>query len=76
MTRIEIEQSLLVGQPITNGFTWTLATRTAQILQAIESQYGDRDTTYTLSGVEFKESPPPQIWYPQFPEYPNPSVGT
>ncbi|EOG5420753.1 hypothetical protein ACLE0S_002546 [Cronobacter malonaticus] len=43
--------------------TWTIATRTAQMLRELQELYGPRDLSWTFVGVAFWEQGP-MIWYP------------
>lgn len=45
------------------GMSWTLTTRTGEMLTELEGRYGPRDKSWTLLGVEFCEHGP-DIWYP------------
>lgn len=45
------------------GMSWTLTTRTGELLTELEDRYGARDKSWTLLGVEFSEHGP-DIWYP------------
>lgn len=45
------------------GMSWTLTTRTGEMLTELEGRYGVRDSSWTLLGVEFCEHGP-DIWYP------------
>ena len=58
-----VDDSLVFARAIPNGYSFTLASRTYQILQKVESDLGTRDKSYTLLGVEFREGVP-QIWFP------------
>ncbi|ALL68582.1 hypothetical protein K788_00001970 [Paraburkholderia caribensis MBA4] len=58
-----MKESLFIAQPIEGGYTWTLASRTGDILREVVDAYGPRDMSYTLLGVEFAADGP-QIWYP------------
>jgi len=63
---MEIENqstNLLTTQPIPDGFTWTLTTRLGHMLRLAEEQFGPRDHTYTILGIEFVADGP-RIWYP------------
>lgn len=63
-----IDDSLVLARPITNGYSFTLASRIYEILQKIESDFGARDKSYTLLGVEFSEGIP-QTWFPGNSQY-------
>ncbi len=63
--RIQIEADLFVayaaeGQGDRN---WTLATRLGDMLGVAEMQFGPRDPSYTILGIEFAGTRP-MIWYP------------
>lgn len=45
------------------GWTFTLTTLLGDCLSHAEAQFGQRDLTYTVLGVEFG-GPNPKIWYP------------
>lgn len=49
--------------PIDGGSTWTLTSRLGWLLQQAEQQFGSRDQSYTLLGIEFGEDGP-MVWYP------------
>lgn len=53
----------LTAVRIPNGYSWTLVTRLGDMLTKAEHAYGQRDQSYTLLGIEFREGDP-QIWYP------------
>ena len=53
-----------IATPIEGGFSWTLTTRLGQMLRMAEDEFGARDKSYTILGIEFQESGP-QIWYPE-----------
>lgn len=50
--------------PIQNGHSWTITSKLSHIIQTAECNYGERDKTYTILGVEFTNNGNPQIWYP------------
>jgi hypothetical protein len=56
---------LIFAQPLPtgNGYTWTLASRTGEILRELEQRYGARDKAFTLLGVEFRDGVP-RTWFP------------
>lgn len=60
---MNVDYRNITAQPIENGFTWTLASRLGQMLSEAEAEFGERDKSFTLLGVEFREDTP-QIWYP------------
>jgi len=45
------------------GYTWTLASQLGNMLQLAQSQFGSRDESYTILGIEFIDDQP-RIWYP------------
>lgn len=45
------------------GYSWTLVSCLADMLEKSAEIYGPRDMTYTVLGIEFEENGP-QIWYP------------
>ncbi|MBU1013262.1 MAG: hypothetical protein KKG99_09655 [Bacteroidetes bacterium] len=55
----------MIAQQIHNGFSYTLTTKLGDILNYAEAQYGKRDYSYTILGIEFYNLPIPQVWYPQ-----------
>jgi len=55
----------MIAQQIPNGFSFTLTSKLGDILNFAEAQYGLRDYSYTILGIEFYNLPNPQIWYPQ-----------
>ncbi len=59
-----IAGDLMVAHPLQPiGFTFTLSSRLGQMLQKAEELYGERDKSFTILGIEFKEGVP-QIWFP------------
>lgn len=60
-----VEDSLVIANPLPsgNGYTWTLASRLGEMILDIESQFGERDRSWTILGIEFCESGP-QTWFP------------
>ncbi len=65
MKQINVNSELLVTQRLSDGsgYTWTLASRLGEMLQMAEGLFGQRDSSYTILGVEFIVGIP-QIWYP------------
>ena len=65
MKQINVNNELLVTQclPDGSGYTWTLASRLGDMLRMAEELFGQRDSSYTILGVEFIVGVP-QIWYP------------
>lgn len=53
-----VHDNLVVARPLAggSGYTWTMASRSGEILQTLEERYGPRDHSFTLLGVEFCES--------------------
>lgn len=58
-----VSDSLVVARPITGGFTWTLASRLGQMLRKAENQFGPRDKSFTIVGIEFRDGVP-RVWFP------------
>lgn len=46
-----------------DSYTWTLASQLGNMLELAQSQFGPRDKSYTILGVEFIDGRP-KIWYP------------
>jgi hypothetical protein len=72
---IVLHSCLVLADPITcnllankfeGGFGWTLTSRLGDTLKLAESVYGKRDESWTILGVEFSSSGPPQLWYPGY----------
>ena len=61
MPNIVIDDDLVVNKGPNN--TWTLATQLGRMLAKAEDQYGRRDESFTILGVEFRDDGP-QIWFP------------
>jgi hypothetical protein len=60
-----IDDSLVIARPLQpSGYTYTLASRLGQMLQQAEQEYGGRDRSYTILGIEFRDGVP-QIWFPE-----------
>ena len=61
-----IQQQLFMTRELENkdGYSWTLASRLGDILHLAEQEFGERDKSYTILGIEFVVSGRPQIWYP------------
>ena len=53
------------------GMSWTLTTRTGEMLTELEGRYGARDKSWTLLGVEFCDHGP-NVWYPRNMNKPDP----
>ena len=45
------------------GYYWTLTTLLGRLLYEAEQAYGDRDSSWTLLGIEFAGEHP-QVWFP------------
>jgi hypothetical protein len=66
-----IDLDLVVARPTTvpepqegfEYFSWTLTTRLSHMLDEAEAQFGERDRSYTIVGVEFAAGHP-RVWYP------------
>ena len=58
-----VDDNLFLARPIPNGFTFTLASRLGQMLSMCEKEFGPRDQSFTILGVEFREGVP-QVWFP------------
>ncbi|MCJ8348536.1 hypothetical protein [Moritella sp.] len=50
------------------GYSWTLTSRLADMLEKSKLIYGERDKSFTVLGIEFEENGP-QVWYPFSSEY-------
>jgi hypothetical protein len=61
---MHIQRDLFLVKPIPNGFTFSLASRLGDMIRRAEQIFGPRDTSFTPLGVEFRDTPPPQIWFP------------
>lgn len=61
---LNVENQLLLADRAEGGFTYTLASRLGAMLAEAEARFGERDTTYTILGIEFNDLGYPQIWYP------------
>jgi hypothetical protein len=60
-----IDAGLVMARPLQpSGYTYTLASRLGQMLHQAEVEYGQRDRSYTLLGVEFRDGVP-QVWFPE-----------
>jgi len=60
-----IKPELMVAQrlPTNDGYTWTLASRLGDMLRIAQELFGERDSSYTILGIEFVGDNP-RIWYP------------
>ena len=54
----------ILAHKIKGGHSWTLTTRLGKFLQKAEKEYGIRDKTWTILGVEFSAEGQPTVWYP------------
>ena len=54
----------LLSHPIPKGNTWTLTSRLGKILSIAEKEFGERDKSWTILGIEFTDAEQPSIWYP------------
>ncbi len=46
------------------GYTWTITSQLGHMLQDAEKLYGERDSSYTILGVEVSDDTVSQIWFP------------
>ncbi|MEH2289305.1 hypothetical protein [Nostoc sp.] len=60
-----VQDSLVIANPLPSGdgYTWTLASRLGEIISDIEAQFGKRDRSWTILGIEFCDSGP-KTWFP------------
>ena len=60
-----VKDCLVITNPLPdgNGYTWTLASRLGEMISHLEAQFGSRDRSWTILGIEFCESGP-RTWYP------------
>jgi hypothetical protein len=60
-----IKDSLITANPLPSGsgYTWTLASRLGEMIELIEEQFGERDRSWTILGIEFYDTGP-QTWFP------------
>lgn len=60
-----VKDSLIIANPLASGdgYTWTLASRLGEMISDIEAQFGKRDRSWTILGIEFCDSGP-KIWFP------------
>ncbi|MBD2472179.1 hypothetical protein [Nostoc sp. FACHB-145] len=60
-----IKDSLVTANrlPSGSGYTWTLASRLGEMIELIEEQFGERDRSWTILGIEFCDTGP-QTWFP------------
>lgn len=51
-----------------DGYTWTMASRTGDMLEMAENLFGPRDMSWTILGAEIrKDDTDPQNWFPGYP---------
>ncbi|HEY5505225.1 MAG TPA: hypothetical protein VIK28_08705, partial [Sedimentisphaerales bacterium] len=60
---VYIDDRLVLAKPIPNGFTFTLPSRLGQMISMVEQDFGPRDKTFTILGIEFRDGVP-QLWFP------------
>jgi len=60
---VEVLDTLILARPIPSGYTYTLSSQLGNFLTLAERQFGGRDRTYTILGIEFQDDVP-RIWYP------------
>lgn len=60
-----VKDSLVIANPLPSGdgYTWTLASRLGEMISDIEAQFGKRDRSWTILGIEFCDSGP-KTWFP------------
>ncbi len=60
-----VKDSLVIANPLPSGdgYTWTLASRLGEMILDIEAQFGKRDRSWTILGIEFCDTGS-QIWFP------------
>lgn len=56
--------SQILAHKMKGGHSWTLTTRLGKFLQKAEKEYGVRDKSWTILGVEFSAGGQPTVWYP------------
>jgi len=61
---LNVARQLIFAERTNGGFTYTLASRLGAMLAQAEAEFGARDSTYTILGIEFGPLAYPQIWYP------------
>ena len=61
---LNIAKQLVFASRVGGGFTYTLASRLGAMIAEAEAQFGARDPTYTILGIEFSDLGYPHIWYP------------
>lgn len=55
--------SITEPNPTGTGYKWTLSSLLGDMLNKAEEQFGPRDMSYTILGIEF-ENDGPGVWYP------------
>lgn len=63
----QIAPSIFLARPLTNNsapFTWSIVSRVGEMLAVAEDQYGPRDESWTLLGVELGAKGHAEVWYP------------
>jgi len=54
--------------PAGDGYTWSMASRTGDMLEMAENLFGPRDMSWTILGSEIrKDDTDPQNWFPGYP---------
>ncbi len=56
--------SQILAHPTKSGYTWTLASRLGELLGMAEDEYGERDKSWTILGIEFTDRNQPRNWHP------------
>lgn len=59
-------KELFITTPLlnANGYTYTLTSVISKMIDLAENDFGTRDQSYTLLGIEFVENETPKIWFP------------
>jgi len=65
-TRAQVCSNQVLARPIDHGYTWTLTSRLGQLLNMAEEEYGERDKSWTLLGIEFTDAEQPRNWFPTY----------
>jgi hypothetical protein len=65
-----VKDSLVIANPLPSGdgYTWTLASRLGEMISEIEAQFGKRDRSWTILGIEFCDTGPKTFTFPLFGE--------
>lgn len=60
-----IDDSLVIAHPLPtgSGYTWTLTSRLGEMIEKMEAQFGSRDQSWTILGIEFCGHVP-KTWFP------------